>query len=169
MARPRKTSAVLANLADCRDAMHRLLTATIKREELEGARDLAAASIVKGCEKAIAAEAATEKDLAEQLRQYLLVHPPEGKKSIDLHYGVMGTRTSPAALKPLNKAWKWGTILVALREKFGVRFLHTPEATVDKETVKKEIPEGELRQYGLKLESEEEFYIDLNRKTEAPQ
>lgn len=169
MARPRKTSAVLADLAECRAAMHRLLLATIKREGLVGARDLAAAAIVKGYEKAIAAEEEKEKDLAEQLRQYLLVHPPEGKKSIDLEYGVIGTRTSPAALKPLNKAWKWATILVALKEKFGARFLHTPEPTVDKEAVKKEIAEDELKQYGLKLESEEEFYIDLNRsKTEAP-
>lgn len=169
MARPRNTSAVLANLAECREAMRRLLLATIERERLEGERDRSIAKIVKGSEKEIAAEGEKEKDLTEQLRRYLLLHPPDGKKSIDLEYGVMGTRTSPAALQPLNKAWKWATILAALKEKFGARFLHMPDPTVDKEAVKKEIADADLKQYGLKLESEEEFYIDLNRsKTEAP-
>jgi phage host-nuclease inhibitor protein Gam len=166
MARPKKTTATLASLTDCTDAMRRLLLATTKAEGIQAERDASMARLFKTYEAELASAVAQRTDLEAQLQQYYMTHLPEveaAKKSIELTYGVMGRRLSPPALKLANKSWTWRAALVALSARFKDRFVLKREPEMDKDAVKAEIPEADLVLYGLKLDQEEKFYIELKR------
>jgi hypothetical protein len=166
MARPKKTSAVLETVEDARVAARKLLLVTIEREKFQGACEMAITGIRKQYEKPICDATEKEKDLHEQLRQFMLTQKPaDGKKSIDLVYTTIGLRKSPASLKLLNKAWTWAAVLVKLREKFGAKYLRTKDPEVDKDLVKAHIAEEDLAEFGLKLDDDnEEFFCNLNRE-----
>jgi phage host-nuclease inhibitor protein Gam len=167
MARPRKATATLASLPDCTEAMRKLLIVTTELERTHAERDAAVARLTKTYQPDLNRLNAQKADLELQLQQYYFGHLAEverdGKKSIELVHGVMGRRLAPSALKLLNKAWTWAAVLVALRQKFGDRFLRKREPEVDKEAVKDGLPETDLAAFGLKLEQEESFYIELQR------
>lgn len=167
MGRPRKASAVLRTSEECNDAMRRLGLAQIEREKWQGALDLAISEAKKKYEARIAAAEAQAKDLEMQLQQWYLGHVEEyerdGRRSVALLYGVMGRRTSPPALKLLNKSWTWAAVLAKLRDKFGGKFLRLREPEVDKDQVKQELAPERLREFGLRLEQEEVFYAEPDR------
>jgi phage host-nuclease inhibitor protein Gam len=167
MARPKKATNELGNLEDCNAAMYRLLLSTLNREKLVAARDLQVAAAQKLFEHDIDADTGNIADLTAQLQQYYVTHidacEQDGRKSVQLTYGVMGTRLSPPALKLLNKSWTWAAVLAKLREVMGDRFLRQRDPEVDKDAVKQEIPEERLKDYGLKLAREETFYAEPQR------
>ena len=53
--------------------------------------------------------------------------------------------------------------MAKLRDKFGERFLRLREPEVDKDKVKAELPDGRLKEFGLKVEQEETFYAEPDR------
>jgi len=167
--RPKKATATLQSLDECSDAMRRLLLATLAREKLVANRDEQCVRVTKSFETEIGAETETERDLAAQLQDYYITHLPEvetpERRSVKLTYGTMGRRLSPEALKPRNKSFTWKAIKVLLRAlKNGERFFHVPkDPEPDKELIKKELSAEDLEKCGLKLEQEDEFFIELNR------
>jgi phage host-nuclease inhibitor protein Gam len=167
VARPRKASGELKSLAECTDAMRRLLLAVTRKERIQAERDETMARLFKTYEKDLTATVEEEKDLTLQLQQYYMAHLKEcetdGRKSIELTYGIIGRRNSPASLKLLNKSWTWTAVLVKLREAFGAAFIRPRDPEIDKEAVKSGVAEADLALYGLKLEQEETFYVELTR------
>jgi phage host-nuclease inhibitor protein Gam len=166
--RPIKPSAVLGSIEECNGALRRLLLATLRRERLQCDREQAVVVATHKYEESIAKALAEEKDLGAQLQHYYMGHLAElekdGRKSVELTYGVMGRRASPPALKLLNKAWTWGLALVKLQEKFGRKYLRLKDPEIDKEAVKQEIAPERLKEFGLRLEQEEVFYAEPDRK-----
>lgn len=167
VARPKKASGELGSIADCDAAMHQLLLRTLSREELIVARDRQVAAAQKIFESDIDSATAAIADLTAQLQQYYVTHIDEcekdGRKSVQLAYGVMGTRLSPPALKLLNKSWTWAAVLAKLREVMGDHFVRQRDPEVDKDAVKQEIAAEQLRDFGLKLTQDETFYAEPQR------
>lgn len=167
MARPRKTSAVLESLKECDRVMERLLLATLDLEKEEAIRDGAIATAVRTHKPRITVLSAKITDLELQLQNYYMTHTAEleadGKKSVQLKFGVMGRRKGKPSLVPLKKSWTWKAILIALRDRFGEQFLSHPEPKVDKDKVKAEIPPESLAEFGLRIKQEEAFFTELFR------
>ncbi len=167
MGRPRKASAELASPRDCEDAMRRLGLAQIRLEGLQASLDRAITAEKGKYEASIGKADAEVKDLELQLQQYYLAHVEElerdGRKSVQLLYGAMGRRLSPPALKLLNRSWTWAAVMAKLRDKFGEKFLRLREPEVDKDKVKAELPDGRLKEFGLKVEQDEVFYAEPDR------
>ncbi len=167
MARPKTPTKTLESIAECTAAMRELLNATLEQERLETDRDQAASAVMKSYEARIGRAAETRSDIEQQLQQYYLTHLKEvekdGKKSISLTYGEMGRRLTPAALKLLNRAWTWAAVLAKLQERFKMKFVRVADPEVDKEKVKAEIAEADLAEFGLKLQQDEKFFVEVTR------
>jgi hypothetical protein len=159
----------LESIEECGRAMRELYLATVDAEVLTGERDRAVGVLLKGYEPRLTRLTDKCADLELQLRTYYMGHLTEvevdGRKSLQLTHGLMGRRTSPAALKLLNKSWTWAAVLLGIRAKWPtcVRY---PEPEVDKEKAKDEIPEEQLADCGLKLHQDETFYVELARPAE---
>jgi phage host-nuclease inhibitor protein Gam len=171
MGRPKKAGRKLQSIEECATAMGELLVATAHVEALTAERDLAVAEASVLYEPAIDDSRKQVGELRAALQGYYYGHLSEVEKDGVKHYqfanGVMGRRDDPPALVPKNRAWTWPAVLVALKAKFGDRFLTSKEPVVNKELVKTEIPEGELGDYGLKLERGETFYAEPARLPEV--
>ncbi len=167
MGRPRKASVRLGSLSACDQAMRDLLAATLRREALEGQMEAEIAAAKWAHERGIAAAVEEAKDLECALQQYWLEHVEDlesnGRRSVEMYWGVMGRRASPPALKLLNKSWTWAAVMERLREKFGTKYLRLKEAEVDKDAVKAGIAEERLNQFGLKLAQDEVFFAEPDR------
>jgi len=158
---------VLYSLLEVDVTMHTLLISTLRHERLVAERDREIAAIHKNRGPSID-KAAIEKAVYEsQIETYCRAHPQEmeeGKKSVQLSNGLMGLRTGPPALEPLNKQWTWEKIEAKLRELWKKKFFHAPKPPgIDKAKLKKGLNKDQLKECGLKLESSESFYLELNR------
>lgn len=168
MARPKKATRELISRDEAEAAMYRLLIATLEREKKEAARDMQVAAAQKMFEKCIDEHIREQADCEAQLQNYYLTHIAEievdGARSLKLGYGTIGRRTSPAALKLLNKSWNWAAVKVKLRALFGATYFHVPAAPeIDKDRVKAELDEHRLRECGLQLHQDEKFYAEVQR------
>ncbi len=171
MGRPKKPTGTLKSIAECNDAMYRMLEFTIARERLIAQRDAAVAMVQTSYEKPLDNTASDIADIRAQLQAYYMSHLDEveldGKRSIQLSYGIMGRRWSPPALALLNKSWKWDAVIVKLRALFAGKYFHPPgEPKPDKDLIKSELTEEQLRECGLKIAQEEEFYVEPTRLPE---
>jgi phage host-nuclease inhibitor protein Gam len=171
MGRPKKATATLESLGECSRAMRQLLLATLDAEKKTADRDRAVAAILKDYEGSLTTLAAKRDDLELQLRNYYMAHLDEvekdGRRSVQLTNGIMGRRTSPSALKLLNKSWTWAAVREAIRAKWGTAFLRFEDPEPDKDKIKAEILEEQLGECGLKLHQDENFYVELERPAEA--
>jgi phage host-nuclease inhibitor protein Gam len=169
MARPRKTTREIESLAEAQDALRDLLGAEIELEKYASAADLARAAAASKYEADIDRAKARIADITLQLQNFYMGHTKElekdGRKSVQLLYGVIGRRVTPPALKPLNRAWTWKAIGVALREAYRGRFFRQAEPEIDKDLVKAQLSEDELKAVGLKVEQEDKFYVETDRST----
>jgi phage host-nuclease inhibitor protein Gam len=164
MARPKKTTAELNDVQDANAAMRRLLMYTVELEKQQGAMDLARAAATKEFEPSMDALKVRIADLELQLQNYYLVHKPADRKSIELAYGVIGTRTGNPTLKPLNRSWTWDAIAIKLREAFGKKFFHEAKPPApDKDKIKEQLDADQLKAMGMKIERNEDFYAELDR------
>ena len=158
---------VLESLLAVDVKMHSLLISTLRHERLVAERDREIAAIHKARGPAIDKAAGEKVMLEAQIEVYCRTHPEsfeEGKKSVQLSNGLMGLRTGPPALEPLNKQWTWEKIEAKLRELWKKKYFHAPKPPgVDKAKVKKGLNKDQLKECGLKLESPENFYFELNR------
>jgi phage host-nuclease inhibitor protein Gam len=175
LARPKKATVILGSIEECGEVMKRLLLATLTRERLENTQEQQRALVMQSFDSPIANAIEEEKELTAQLQQYYVTHLAEveadGKRrSVQLAYGTMGRRWTPPALKPRNKSFTWAAIKALLRalnnsDRF---FLPPKEPEINKELVKKDLSEEALAKCGLKLEQDEEFFIELDRTVSVP-
>ena len=168
MARRRKASVELASLEDANRAIRELLQAEVELEKYQGALDLARASVTAKFEPSIDAAKSRVNDLTVQLQTWYMANLKDlekgGKKSVQLAYGVVGRRLGNATLKPLNRAWTWASIAVKLQTLFGKKYFHEPaEPKPDKDRIKAELTPDQLKDCGLKVEQEENFFTETDR------
>jgi hypothetical protein len=171
MGRPKKAGRELKSLEECTAAMGELLVAQTDLEATTANRDREVAVVQKRYEFDLDNARFRAGEALAALQAYYYGHLSEvekdGVKHCQLANGVMGRRDDPAALALKNRAWSWGSVLIALRGKFGERFLTAKDPTVNKDLVKKELPEAELGEYGLKLERGETWYAEPARLPEV--
>jgi hypothetical protein len=156
-------------LQTCDEILRRLLNATLKFEALTAERDKEVADIQRKYATRIAAAMASQCELQHELEAFYGEHraelEPDGKKSVQLGYGLVGMRApSSPALVPLNSKWTWESIAERVREVWKKKFFHRPKPPgLDKVKLKKELSADELADCGLKLDTTESFYFELNR------
>lgn len=76
-----------------------------------------------------------------------------------MNWGTVGFRMSPPALKTLAK-WTWKKVLAKLKDSGRKEFIAVKES-VDKESIRKAKLESKvLSIYGMKMESQEEFWFE---------
>jgi len=165
--------AELKSVAECEEAMHRLLEFSTRREELEAERDRLMGDTNRMYAPGIALLAGQAQSLELQLQQYYLAHAAEiekgGAKILKLAAGVIGMRLTPPSLKLLNKKWTWESVRAALHQVFGEKYDSIKPPELDKRGVKKELPLDQLKEYGLKLDQEEIFYAEPLRPARSSQ
>jgi hypothetical protein len=88
------------------------------------------------------------------------------RQSSQTRFSLFGFRKSPGVLKTLNSKWTFKKALDALKDAGKEACVKVTES-LDKQAVKKEIPESELAAYGLRMEHPEEFWIEPIRAEEA--
>ncbi len=159
---------VLESLSDVDAKMYRLLLSTLRHERLVADRDREVAGIQKQHNPAIEKTAAEISLFESQIQQYYLANRDaleQDKKSVQLSNGLMGMRspTNPG-LVPLNDKWSWEKITAKIRELWKAKYFHKPKPpAVDKVALKKGLDKDQLRACGLKLDTTETFYLELNR------
>jgi hypothetical protein len=159
---------VLDSLPAVNAAMYRLLLATVRREKLVAERDEKIAAIQKERGPWIDKAAAEILSYETQIQAYYVANRElleQGKKSVQLSNGLMGMSTpSNPALVPLNEKWTWEAIAAKVKELWKKKYFHAPKPPgLDKVKLKKSLDEKQLAKCGLKLDTSETFYYELNR------
>ena len=106
---------------------------------------------------------------AKVLEEWVETQDLGEKKSLRMLGGVVGYKTSPPKLALLSR-WTWDGVLEALQKKWRSYVRLHPE--VDKMQIKRDhklgkISDAELKAMGCKIESEDRFFIDLNKAIPA--
>jgi phage host-nuclease inhibitor protein Gam len=163
----------LKSIAECEEAMHRLLTHTTRREELEAERDRLIGDTNRMYQPGIDLVAGHQQNLQLQLQQYYLTHAAEiekgGAKILKLAAGVMGMRLTKPSLQLLNKKWTWESVRATLHMIFGEKFDRIKPPELNKQLVKTDLPAEQLKEYGLKLDQDEVFYAEPLRPAHSSQ
>jgi len=168
MARPKKITRQIQSVEEANAAMKALILAEVELEKVRGAMDLARAAATAQYEGQMDAAKVKYSDLFEALQGWYMGNHKAlempGRKSVDMLYGVLGRRKGNQTLKLLNRSWTWGAVAVCLRQKFSDTFFHEPKPPeIDKERVREDLTEDQLKAVGLKVEQEERFYAELDR------
>jgi len=87
------------------------------------------------------------------------------KQTGETKHGLFGFRRSPGILKPLNSKWTMAKAMQSLKDAGKAACIKVTEA-LDKQAVKREIPEADLPQFGLRMDYPEEFWIEAKRAEE---
>ena len=98
-------------------------------------------------------------------------HKPDftPQKSIERLHGTLSFRTSPPAVKPLNRKWTAQRILESVAGVLGTQFTRV-ERSLAKDVLLAERANGDLTdqqlaQVGLKIVQEETFSVELKRES----
>jgi len=163
----------IETVGECDRALHRLLMVTLRREKLTADRDSEIAAIQQRFSTPIAETRIKTTVLEQQIQAYYEEHRKEleieGKKSIQLSAGLLGMRapTNPGLI-PLSEKWTWDKIEAKLKEVWKNKYFHKPKPPdPDKVRIKKELTPEQLRQCGMRLDTDEKFYLELNRLAAA--
>lgn len=84
------------------------------------------------------------------------------KQTGETKFSFFGYRKSPGIIKTLNSKCTIGSAIQALKDAGKKACIKVTE-TLDKQAVKREIPEAELPKYGLRMEHSEQFWIEPKR------
>jgi hypothetical protein len=146
-----------------------LLKATLVKESATAARDAEIFVVQKRHNPAIEKSESQIASLTSQIEEFYRANCAEwelnGKKSVQLASGLIGLRapTNPALI-PLTEAWTWERISKRLKRLYKARFFHDPRPPApDKVKIKRELDGEQLKKVGLKLDTEESFFVELNR------
>ena len=90
-----------------------------------------------------------------------------GKQSSQTKLALFGYRKSPGILKTLNSKFTFTKALGLLKEAGKLTCIKVTE-TLDKQAVRRDIPESELPSYGLRLDAPEEFWVEPKKATQTP-
>lgn len=106
-------------------------------------------------------KARLEKDLEEFFEARVEEVAPA--KSRKLNFGTLGMRTCPSKLKLASK-WTWEKAVKALQDLGLVEYLRTPAPEADKEKIKAELDGETMKQIGVRMASDDEFYLTVDRQ-----
>lgn len=109
--------------------------------------------------------------LATACESYAAHHREEllgGKQTGETKLAFFGFRKSPGIIKTLNSKWTFAKALEALKSAGKKSCVKTTES-LDKQAVKREIPEAEMAAFGLRVDYPEDFGIEAKRAEEAPE
>jgi len=84
-------------------------------------------------------------------------------KSRKLNFGVLGFRTCPSKLKLASK-WSWEKVVKSLQDLGLPEYLRQPDPEPDKEKIKSELDGETMKQIGVRVASDEEFYLIVDRE-----
>lgn len=90
------------------------------------------------------------------------------KQTAETKFSFFGYRKSPGVLKTLNSRWTLAKALQSLKEAGHTACSKITES-LDKQAVKRLIPESELPKYGLRMEYKEDFWIEPKRAATTPE
>ena len=153
--------------------LHRLFVATLRHESLLTLRDTQILEAQRKHAAEIAKSAAEAASLKTQIEKLYLDHraelEPEGKKSLQLASGIVGMRApSHPALIPLSDKWSWKKIAAKVKRVWKKQYFHAPkEPALDKVKLKRELTPEQLQELGLRLDTAESFFLELNRLSAA--
>jgi len=159
----------ISSRPECDRALSRILQATLRVESQTAARDSEIAAIQSRYAPKLAKDSLTIATLETEIQTYYTAHREEleveGKKSVQFAHGTLGMRApSHPSLIPLNAKWTWESITEKVRELWKKKYFAKPkEPGLDKVKIKKELTEEELKQAGMRLDTDERFYYELNR------
>jgi phage host-nuclease inhibitor protein Gam len=165
VARTKAPSAQIESIEQANAVMLDLLKAEVELGKETGAMDLARAEASARFELPIEKLKVRIGDLTAQLQAWYMANAGElerdGRRSVQMLYGVLGQRKGNPTLKPLNRAWTWAAIGVKLRSLYAGRYFQpAPEPAIDREKVRTELTTDELKNVGLKVEQEVRFYVE---------
>jgi phage host-nuclease inhibitor protein Gam len=106
-------------------------------------------------------KARLEKDLEEFFEARVGEVAPA--KSRKLNFGTLGFRTCPSKLKLASK-WTWEKVVKAIIDNSLVDYLRAPPPEADKEKIKAELDGETMKQIGVRVASDEEFYLTIDRQ-----
>jgi phage host-nuclease inhibitor protein Gam len=109
-------------------------------------------------------------EIVAQCESYAAHHRDEllgEKKTAETKLAFFGYRQSPGIVKTLNSKWTLGKALEALKAAGHLACIKVTE-TLDKQAVKRQIPEAEMAQYGLRIDAPDEFGIEPKRAADLP-
>jgi len=159
----------ISSVGHCDLALGRLLGATLRLEGETAKRDAEILAIQKRYAPKLQTAGLVIGVLESQIQEFYSRHRAElevdGKKSIQLKYGLLGMRApSHPALEPLNQKWTWKEIGAKVKELWKSKYFHKPKPPgLNKNKLKDELTADQLKECGMKLETTESFYIELNR------
>jgi phage host-nuclease inhibitor protein Gam len=109
--------------------------------------------------------------LENEIEKFCIDHKDEFEKtrSKDFVHGTVGFRTSPPAVKALNRKYNWSTILELIKKLRLAQYIRTSEE-VDKEAILADyagqcITDEKLAAIGVKVDQIEQFKIDIKWDT----
>jgi phage host-nuclease inhibitor protein Gam len=153
--------------------LSQLLTASIHRERVLATRDAEILACQKKHQPTLDREDEIIAKLTPEIEQYSRANRGKlglnGSVSVQLGSGLIGFRvpTNPA-LVPLSEKWPWAKIERKLRTMFKERFFHPVKpAGLNKNKLKSELKEEQLAVLGMRLDREENFFVELNRLEQA--
>jgi phage host-nuclease inhibitor protein Gam len=111
---------------------------------------------------------AIKSSLEQEVERYCILNKTdfEKQRSKDLVHGTLGFRNTPPKVAPLNRKYKWDTVIELLAKvRFGKDFIRTKEE-INKERVlaayaSKEIDDRKLASVGMKVDQSEEFFLKI--------
>lgn len=110
-------------------------------------------------QKVVAAEM-----FAKHNRQELLGE----RQTAETKFSLFGYRRSPGVLKTLNSKWTFGKALQSLKAAGQTACIKVSES-LNKPAIKTQIPEADLPKYGLRMEYNEDFWIEPKRAETTPE
>lgn len=111
---------------------------------------------------------AMKEGLSSELERFCVTNKDafEKSRSKNFIHGTVGFRSTPPKTAPLNRKYKWETILELIKRfPWASKFIRTKE-DVDKEAIlasyaSKEVDDQKLAAIGLKIDQQEKFFIDI--------
>ncbi len=103
--------------------------------------------------------------LEADLEEFLNAHKSElgEAKSRKLNFGSLGFRSSPSKLKPASKM-TWEKVVQKIQELKLLQYLRFPDPEPDKEKIKNEADMKIMKDIGVRICSEENFWYEADRE-----
>jgi len=137
----------------------------IEVEKKEGLANLKINDIKEKLAGELNGKLARKARLAKDLEEFLGGHKEElgTAKSRKLNFGWLGFRLSPPRLKPIAKM-TWAKVAEKLKELGLKKYLRFPDPEPDKEKIKAEADFETMKEIGVRICSEENFYYEVDRE-----
>ena len=161
-------SPAIASRADAENALAEIAQLTISQRKVQNDMDKAIVLVRERCEPQLTSIAKQIKEKTTLLEGWANANPdvfPKDRKSVDMAQGTIGYRTGMPKLA-LLRGKKWDGVLEILRSVFGGQYIRTKEDVAKDEIIAAAqsgpLNDAQLRQMGVEVKQDEDFFIKLN-------